>query len=107
MNGQGNVKMPSYYSKQNSLKCQPYNIQTPTKPFKLFTDASKNNYSRILYEEEQEQADTDEPGLIPIVYFSGTFNKTQQLWNTIQKECYAFYRSAQKLGVYLRVSDCA
>ena len=37
----------------------------------LFTDASKHSYSRILHQEKEGQADTDEPGLIPIAYFQG------------------------------------
>ena len=78
----------------------------PNKPFKLFTDASKHSYSGILHQEKEEQADTDEPELIPIAYFSGIFNKTQQLWNTTQKECYAVYQSVQKFAFYLTGTDC-
>ena len=76
------------------------------KPFKLFTDAPKNSYSWILHQEKEGQADTDEPELIPIKYFSGTFNKTQQFWNTTQKECYAVYQSVQKFAFYLTGVDC-
>ena len=47
-----------------------------TKQFKLFTDTSKHSYSVIIHH---------------IEYFSGSFSKTQQLWNTTQKECYAIY----------------
>ena len=76
------------------------------KPFKLFTDASKHSYSRIHYQEKEGRADTDEPELIPIAYFSETFNKTQQLWDTTQKECYAVYWSVQKFFFYLTGTDC-
>ena len=78
----------------------------PNKLFKLFKDTSKHSYSRILHQEKEGQADTDEPELIPIAYFSGTFNKTQQLWNTTQKECYAVYQSVQKFTFYLTCTDC-
>ena len=78
----------------------------PNKPFKYFTDASKHSYSRILHQEKGVQADTNEPEIIPVAYFSGTFNKTQQLWITTQKESYAGYRSAQKFTFYLTGTDC-
>ena len=48
----------------------------------------------------------EEPELIPITYFSGIFNKTQQLWITTQKECYAVYKSVQKFFFYLTGTDC-
>ena len=78
----------------------------PNKTFKLFTDASKHSYSRILHQEKEQQADTEEPELILIAYFSGTVNKTQQLWNTTQKECYAFYIAVQKFVFYLTGTNC-
>ena len=70
----------------------------PNKPFKLFTDASKHSYLRILHQEREGQAATDEPELIPIVYFSGAFTKTPQLWHTTQKKCYAVHKSVQKFA---------
>ena len=65
----------------------------PNKPFKLFTDASKHSYSGILHQEEVCDWPNVEPNPVPIAYFSGSFSKTQQLWNTTQKECYAVYQS--------------
>ena len=62
---------------------------SPKKPFKLFTDLSKHSYSGILHQEKEGQAAIGEPELFLIAYFSDTFNKAQQLWNTTQKECYA------------------
>ena len=91
--------------KTDLTKIPALQYPNPNKPFKLFTDTSKHSYSRILHEEKEGQADTDEPELIPIAYFSGMFNKTQQLWNTIQKECYAVYRSVQKFAFYLTGTD--
>ena len=61
----------------------------PNKPYKLFTDASKYSYSGILHQENEGEPDT----LMPIVYFSGNFGRTQELWNTTQKECYTVYQS--------------
>ena len=72
----------------------------PNKPFKLLTDVSKHSYLGILHSEKEGQADTEKTVLIPITYFSGAFNKTQQLWNTTQ-ECYVVYRSVPKFAFYL------
>ena len=47
-----------------------------------------------------------EPNLVPIAYFSGTFGKTQQLWNTTQKDCYAVHQSIQKFSFYLAGTKC-
>ena len=77
----------------------------PNKLFKLYTDASKHGYSRILHQEKEGQAYTEDPELILIAYFSGLFNKTQQLWNTTQKECYAVYRSVKNLLSILQVQS--
>ena len=67
------------------MKIPSLQYPDPNKPFKLFTDASKYSYSGIL-----NQAHGKDPTqLIPIAYFSGYFNRTQQLWNITQKECYA------------------
>ena len=67
----------------------------PNKLFKLFTDASKLSYSSILHQEEVPKEVNVVSNLVPIAYFSGSFSKMQQLWNTTQKECYAVYRSIQ------------
>ena len=63
----------------------------PNKPFQLFTDTSKHSYSGILHQKKEGQLNAGESELIPIAYFSGTFNKMHKLWNTAQKECYAVY----------------
>ena len=60
----------------------------PNKPFMLFTDVSKHSYSGILHQGET----LHHPGVVyphSQAYFSGLFSRTQQLWNTTQKECYA------------------
>ena len=61
------------------------------KPIKLFTDASKHSYSDILHQEETSKTPNAEANLIPIAYISGSIGRTQQLWNTTQKECYVVY----------------
>ena len=72
------------------------------KPFKLFTDASNYSYSAILHQAQDEKPDQ----LIPIAYFSGSFNWAQQLWNVTQKECYTVYRSINKFSFYLTGAEC-
>ena len=57
----------------------------PNKPFKLFTDVSKHSYLNILHQEEVSDQPTAEPSLVPIVYFSSSFSKTQQLQNTTKR----------------------
>ena len=74
----------------------------PNKLFKLFTDTSNYSYSGILHQTQDEEPDQ----LIPIIYFSGSFNQRQQIWNVTQKECYAVYRSINKISFYLTVAGC-
>ena len=77
----------------------------PNKPFKLFTDASKHIYSGILHQEKEGQADAKELELILIAYLSGSFHKTQQIWNTMQK--YAMHPTNQlKFTFYLSGTNC-
>ena len=73
----------------------------PNKPFKLFMDASKHSHLGILHQEEVSDQPKVEPNLVPIAYFSGSLSKTQQLWNTTQRECYAIYQSIQNFSFYL------
>ena len=73
----------------------------PNKLFTLFTDASKHSSSGILHQEEISDQLQVKPNLVPIAYFSGTFSKTQQPWNTTQKECYTVYWSIEKFSFYL------
>ena len=68
----------------------------------MFTDASKYCYSGILHQEKEDEPDT----LIPIAYFSDSFNETQQLWNTTQKECYTVYKSVKRFSFYLTGAKC-
>ena len=80
--------------------------QNPNIPFMFFTDASKHSYFGSLHQEETPYHQGAEVNLIPIAYFSGSFGRTQQLWNTTQKECYAVYRSIQNFAFYLAGTKC-
>ena len=80
--------------KEELAKMPALQYPNPNKPFKLFTNASKHSYSIILHQEKEGHTDAEKPEFFLIIYFSGTFNKTQ-LWNTTQKESYAVYKSVQ------------
>ena len=76
------------------------------KPFMLFTNASKHSYSSFLHQEQTPKHPGGEVKLIPIAYFSGSFGRTQQMWNTTQMECYMVYWCIQKFTFYLAVTKC-
>ena len=88
------------------VKMPKLQYSNPNKPFMLFRDASKHSYLGILHQEETPHHPGAEVDLIPIAYFLGSFGRTQQLWNTTQKECYAVYRSIQKFAFYLAGTKC-
>ena len=73
----------------------------PNKPFKMFTNASKHSYSGILHQEVMSDQPGVEANLIPTAYFSASFGRNQQLWNTSQKECYVVYWFIQKFAFFL------
>ena len=77
--------------KSELVKMPTLQYPNPNKPFKLFTDVSKHIFSGILHQKETSGKPGAEASLIPIAYFSGSFSRTQQLWNTTQKECYIVY----------------
>ena len=59
----------------------------PNKAFKLFTNASKHGYSGILHQEEVS-------------------DQTNAVTNLVPVECYAVYRSIQKVLFYLAGTEC-
>ena len=67
------------------------------KPYSLFTDTSHYAYSGVLNEVANSPED-----LRPIVYTSGSFSDTQQIWSATEKETFAVYQSALKFDFYLR-----
>ena len=69
----------------------------PNKLLMLFMDTSKSTFMSILYQEKTPHHLGAEVNLISIAYFLGSFGRTQQLWNTTQKEFYTVYRSIQSL----------
>ena len=75
--------------KSELVKIPMLQYPNPKRPFKLFTNISKQSYLGILHQEETSSKPGAVANLIPMAYFSGSFGRTQQLWNTTQKECYA------------------
>ena len=94
------------FLKSELVKMPKLQYSNPNKPFMLFTGASQHSYSGILHQDKTSHHLGAEVSLIPIAYFSGSFRRTQQLWNTTQKECYAVYRSIQKFAFYLAGMKC-
>ena len=88
------------------VKMPALQYPNPNKPLRLFTDASKHSYTGILHQEETPKTSNTDTNLVPIAYFLGSFSRTQQLWNTIQKECYTVYQSIHKFAFCLTGTDC-
>ena len=92
--------------KSKLVRIQAFHYPNPNKLFKLFTDTSKHSFPWVLHQEKSYYVPGTEASLIPIAYFSGSFSRTQQLWNTTKKECYAVYQSVQKFAFHLAGTEC-
>ena len=78
----------------------------PSKPYTLFTDASKYAWTCVLTQEyEHEFEGKTKKMLYPITYVSGLFKGSQVNWATLTKEAYAIYMSVKKLSYYLQDAD--
>ena len=78
----------------------------PSKPYILFTDASKYAWSCVLTQEYTHMiADKNVTVLHPISYQSGLFKGSQLNWACLTKEAYAIYMSIKKLDYYLVDAD--
>ena len=74
----------------------------PSKPYVLFTDASKYAWSCILTQEYTHEIDGKTAKILhPISYQSGLFKGSQLNWACLTKEAYAIYMSIKKLDYYL------
>ena len=78
----------------------------PSKPYILYTDASKYSWSCVLTQEYEHEI----KGKIkkihhPIAYASGLFKGSQINWATLTKEAYAICMSIKKLDYYLQDAD--
>ena len=78
----------------------------PSKPYVLFTDASKYAWSCVLTQESTHTFDEKEVKVLhPISYQSGLFKGAQLNWACLTKEVYAIYMSIKKLDYYLVDAD--
>ena len=73
-----------------------------SKPYILYTDASKLGWAGVLTQSHKTVIDgksttTDHP----VVFVSGLFRGSQLNWATLMKEAFAIYMSVKKLSYYL------
>ena len=77
-----------------------------SKPYMLFTDASKHGWAGVLTQEfETKVKGKVVKELHPIVYVSGLFHGSQLCWAALTKEVYAIYLSVKKLAFYITDAD--
>ena len=78
----------------------------PSKPYVLFTDASKYAWSCVLTQEYTHDIEGKTVKILhPISYQSGLFKGSQLNWACLTKEAYAIYMSIKKLDYYLVNAD--
>ena len=78
----------------------------PSKPYVLFTDASKYVWSCVLTQEYTHDIEGKTVKILhPISYQSGLFKGSQLNWACLTKEAYAIYMSIKKLDYYLVDAD--
>ena len=77
-----------------------------SKPYTLYTDASKYRWAGVLTQSHTTVIDgmsvtTDHP----VAFVSGLFRGSQLNWAALTKEAYAIYMSVKKLSFYLIQAD--
>ena len=78
----------------------------PSKPYVLFTDASKYAWSCVLTQEYTHDIEGKTVKILhPISYQLGLFKGSQLNWACLTKEAYAIYMSIKKLDYYLVNAD--
>ena len=78
----------------------------PSKPYVLFTDASKYAWSCVLTKEYTHEIHGKVVKILhPISYQSGLFKGSQLNWACLTKEAYTIYMSIKKLDYYLVDAD--
>ena len=73
----------------------------PNKDYILYTDASKNAYSGVLCQQQDDGND-----IRPVAYFSGTFTAENKSWCATEKEVYAILKNIQRFNYYLTGAKC-
>ena len=89
------------FLKEMLLKEPVLKYPDPSKPYTLFTDASKFAWACVLTQEYEHEFDGKKRKILhPITYMSGLFKGSQINWATLTKEAYAIYVSVKKLDHY-------
>ena len=74
----------------------------PSKPYVLYTDASKYAWAGVLTQAYQHKDEKEVKEIQhPITYISGLFRGPQINWAALVKEAYVIYMSTRKLDYYL------
>ena len=88
---------------KETLCCEPILKYADTsKPYTLYTDASKYSWAGVLTQKHTTVIDgmshtTDHP----VAFVSGLFRGSQLNWASLTKEAFAIYMSVKKLSFYL------
>ena len=94
------------FLKQMLLKEPILKYPDPSKPYTLFTDASKFAWACVLTQEYEHEFDGKKRKILhPIMYMSGLFKGSQINWATLTKEAYAIYMSVKKLDHYIQDAE--
>ena len=94
------------FLKQMLLKEPILKYPDPSKPYTLFTDASKFAWACVLTQEYEHEFDGKKRKILhPITYMSGLFKGSQINWATLTKEAYAIYISVKKLDHYIQDAE--
>ena len=73
----------------------------PTKPYTLYTDASKYAWSCVLAQEYEHEIDGKIKKIQhPTTYASGLFRGSQINWATLTKEAFAIYSSVKSYYLF-------
>ena len=94
------------FLKQMLLKEPILKYPDPSKPYTLFTDASKFAWACVLTQEYEHEFEGKKRKILhPITYMSGLFKGSQVNWATLTKEAYAIYVSVKKLDHYIQDAE--
>ena len=77
-----------------------------SKPYTIFTDASKYRWARVLTQEHTSVLNSKETTTKhPVAYVSGLFHGSQLNWAAMTKEVYAIYMTIKKSTFYITGHD--
>ena len=77
-----------------------------SKPYTIFTDASKYGWAGVLTQEHTSVVDGKEIATKhPVAYVGGLFHGSQLTWAAMTKEAYAIYMTVKKSTFYITGHD--